>query len=147
MLRTTTEADRFWFPEPYARDQWVRARAASLPPNSRVLDAGAGNCKYRPFFSHCRYETQDFCQYEGPVVVYSQPIDYVCDVAAMPIPPASFDAILCTEVIEHVLEPVKVVQEFARVLKCTWSRITFTAASPSIGINTGCLKQASKSSR
>jgi SAM-dependent methyltransferase len=112
-----TAADRFWFPEPYARDEWVKAQAAKLPPGSRVLDAGAGACKYRPWFSHCQYETQDFCGYEGPVVTYDQRINYVCDVANIPLPSGSFDAVLCTEVIEHVIDPMKVVFELARLLK------------------------------
>ncbi len=117
MNRLTNATDRFWFPEPYARDQWVKMQAAALRPGSRVLDAGAGDSKYRPFFAHCKYETQDFCQYEGQVVTYAQPIDYVCDAADIPLPDASLDAILCTEVIEHVVDPVKVIFEFARLLK------------------------------
>lgn len=91
--------------------------AAALPPGSRVLDAGAGSCKYRSLFKHCRYETQDFCQYEGDLVKYLQPIDYVGDIAHIPVPDATFDAILCTEVLEHVVEPVAVVREFSRLLK------------------------------
>jgi SAM-dependent methyltransferase len=44
-------------------------------------------------------------------------IDYVSDAAAIPVPNASFDAVLCTEVLEHVPDPVAVVQELARVLR------------------------------
>jgi SAM-dependent methyltransferase len=113
----TTARDRFWVPDAWARDQWLSARAAKLPPDSRVLDAGAGSCKYRPFFKHCRYETQDFCQYEGELVQYLQPVDHVCDITQIPLPDASFDVILCAEVLEHVLEPVAVVREFSRLLK------------------------------
>lgn len=110
-------SDRFWHPEPWARDHWVKERAASLAPGSRVLDAGAGASKYRPFFAHCRYETQDFCQYEGDLVKYLQPVDYVCDISSIPMPNGSLDAILCTEVIEHVVDPVAVLREFERLLK------------------------------
>lgn len=112
-----TAKERFWNPEAFARDQWVKAAAAQLAPGSRVLDAGAGASKYRPFFAHCRYETQDFCQYQGPLVKYLQPIDHVCDITQIPLPDASLDALLCTEVFEHVPDPMTVLAEFSRLLK------------------------------
>jgi len=113
----TTRAEKFWCPDALARDEFVRSQAAKLRPGSRVLDAGAGASKYRPFFAHCRYETQDFCQYNGPLVKYLQPIDYVCDISSIPLPDGCLDAIVCTEVLEHVLDPLAVLDEFARLLK------------------------------
>ena len=112
-----TPKDRFFHPDAFLRDQWVKGEAAKLPPGSRVLDAGAGASKYRPFFSHCDYKTQDFCKYEGPLVKYLQPIDYVCEVTAVPLPGGSLDAILCTEVIEHLPNPMAALDEFRRLLK------------------------------
>jgi len=112
-----TRKERFWFPEAWARDGWIKAEAAKLPAGNRVLDAGAGASKYRPFFAHCRYETQDFCQYEGPLVKYVEPIDHVCEITRIPLPEASLDAILCTEVLEHVPNPMAVLNEFSRLLK------------------------------
>ncbi len=82
-----------------------------------MLDAGAGASKYRPFFAHCRYETQDFCQYKGELVKYLQPIDHVCDITNIPLPDASLDAIICTEVFEHVVDPAAVLSEFSRLLR------------------------------
>lgn len=101
------------------RDSWVAVQAATLPAGSRVLDIGAGNCRYRHLFTHCRYETQDFAQlpsheFEGQG--YGQ-IDHVSDITAIPVPDASFDAALCTEVLEHVPDPAAAVREFARILK------------------------------
>ena len=112
-----TKMERFWNREAWTRDQWVKAEAAKLPPGSWVLDAGAGASKYRQLFTHCHYSTQDFCRYEGPLVKYSQPIDYVCDLLEIPLPDASLDAILCTEVLEHVTDAVAVLREFSRLLK------------------------------
>ena len=112
-----TGKERFWCREAWQRDEWIKAEAAKLPAGSRVLDAGAGASKYRPFFGHCDYKTQDFCEYKGPLVSYLQPIDYVCDITKIPLPNASLDAILCTEVLEHVLDPMAVLEEFARLLK------------------------------
>ncbi|HWX18516.1 MAG TPA: class I SAM-dependent methyltransferase [Candidatus Binatia bacterium] len=112
-----TSKERFWNHEAWVRDTWIQAEAAKLPAGSRVLDAGAGASKYRPFFAHCRYETQDFCQYQGKLVKYLQPIDYVCDITRIPLPDGSLDAILCTEVLEHVTDPMAVLTEFARLVK------------------------------
>jgi len=112
-----TRRERFWQPEAYSRDQWIYKHAASLPEGSRVLDAGAGASKYRPYFKHCRYETQDFCQYEGPLVKYTQAIDHVCEITRIPIEDGSLDCILCTEVFEHVVDPLAVLREFRRLLK------------------------------
>ena len=95
----------------------TKAEAAKLKPGSHVLDAGAGASKYRPFFSHCRYMTQDFCNYEGPLVKYLQPVDYVCDITRIPLADGTLDAILCTEVLEHVVNPMAVLAEFSRLLK------------------------------
>lgn len=113
----TTAEERFWHSEALARDQWVKAQAESLAKGCSVLDAGAGASKYRPYFSHCDYKTQDFCKYEGPLVKYLQPIDHVCEITKIPLADNSLDAILCTEVIEHVVDPMAVLSEFHRLLK------------------------------
>jgi SAM-dependent methyltransferase len=112
-----TRKERFWNPEAWQRDEWIKAEAAKFHPGSHVLDAGAGACKYRPFFSHCCYETQDFCQYKGELVKYLQPIDYVGEITRIPLPDCSLDGILCTEVFEHVVDPMAVLAEFSRLLK------------------------------
>jgi SAM-dependent methyltransferase len=109
--------ERLWNYEAWQRDLWVKAEAVKLPAGSRVLDAGAGASKYRVFFSHCRYETQDFCRYDGPLVKYVQPIDHVCEITKIPLPDGSLDAILCTEVLEHVADPMAVLAEFGRLVK------------------------------
>ena len=101
------------------RDRWVAAQAASLPAGARVLDMGAGSCPYRPLFAHCRYQTQDFTGLGDDQLRhggYGQ-IYYHCDIASVPVADGEFDAILCTEVLEHVAQPIKVVQEMARILK------------------------------
>lgn len=104
---------------PVNRDRWVAGQAASLPAGARVLDMGAGSCPYRPLFAHCRYETQDFAGLANDQLRHGRygEIDYRCDAASVPVADGVFDAILCTEVLEHVPEPIKVIQEMARILK------------------------------
>jgi SAM-dependent methyltransferase len=75
-----------------------------------------GASKYRPFFP-IAVPNQDFCQYQGTAVRYLEPIDYVCDITRIPLPDGSLDAIVCTEVFEHVVNPMAVLAEFSRLLK------------------------------
>lgn len=101
------------------RDRWVADQAVRLPAGSRVLDVGAGSCPYRLLFAHCEYRAQDFTALEGEQLRhggYGQ-IDYVCDATAIPVADGSFDAILCTEMLEHVPDPVAVISECARLLR------------------------------
>jgi SAM-dependent methyltransferase len=105
------------------RDRWVESVAARLPHDARVLDVGAGECRYAAWFTHCRYETHDFCAYAGTPAGalrdtwrYGQ-IDHVSDITAIPVADGGFDAVLCTEVLEHVPEPAGAIREFARILR------------------------------
>jgi SAM-dependent methyltransferase len=104
----------------YERDKWVASQAASIVSGSRVLDVGAGSCPYRSLFAHCDYKTHDFGRLQPGQLLgrkeYGE-IDYVSDILSIPVPDASFDAILCTEVLEHVPRPDKALREFARILR------------------------------
>jgi len=103
------------------RDAWVARNAALIAPGSRVLDVGAGAAQYRPLFAHCEYKTQD----SGRLTVAQAgwagagygDIDYVSDISAIPVPDGSFDAVLCTEVLEHVPEPIDAMREISRILR------------------------------
>jgi SAM-dependent methyltransferase len=44
-------------------------------------------------------------------------IDYLCNATDIPVEDGAFDVVLCTEVLEHVPEPARVVCEMSRVLR------------------------------
>lgn len=107
----------------YWRDEWVAQKAASLPAGARVLDAGAGQCQYKHLFAHTNYQSQDFAQYggteQGPLqeTWNYAPLDYVCDITQIPVDEGTFDAVICTEVLEHVPDPISAVKELCRVTR------------------------------
>lgn len=108
-----------------ARIEWVSRALQRLPKGARILDAGAGEGRFKPFCAHLEYVSQDFAQYDGTgdgvglqMGSWDQShLDLVCDITAIPEPDASFDAILCTEVLEHLPAPLLALQEFARLLR------------------------------
>lgn len=108
-----------------ARDAWLTATLAEIPAGGVLLDAGAGEGKYRSLCSHLTYVSQDFAQYDGQgdgaalqTGQWDQSqLDIVSDIVSIPRPDASFDAILCVEVLEHLPRPAEALAELARLLK------------------------------
>ncbi len=106
------------------RDAWVAEALAALPAGARLLDAGAGECQYKKHCAHLKYVAQDIAVYDGKGDAglqtgswdFSQ-IDIVSDILDIPEPDASFDAVLCTEVLEHLPDPVRALDEMARLLR------------------------------
>ncbi|MDD5438188.1 MAG: class I SAM-dependent methyltransferase [Patescibacteria group bacterium] len=79
----------------------------------RVLDLGAGDVlRYKDLFKQAdQYLTQDHREAAN----YKH--DFVCDASRVPAPDASFDVIICTQVLEHVPNPFLVMEEAARLLR------------------------------
>jgi len=102
-------------------DREIESFGKSLPEGSLVLDAGAGKQAYRGKFAHCRYEAADF---EKVDKTYAKST-YVCDIKAIPVEDGRFDAILFTQVMEHLPDPQAAAREFHRVLK-PGGRILYT---------------------
>ena len=107
------------------RNQWIKKELVRLPPGGKLLDAGAGECKWKNECSHLIYISQDFCQYTGHGDEKglqtgewdTGQIDIVSDIVDIPVPDGEFDAVLCSEVLEHVPDPAFAVKELARVTK------------------------------
>src|ERR1035441_8959759 len=107
------------------RIEWLSRTIQAIPAGKRLLDAGAGELRNRPLCAHLDYVSQDLCQYEGAGdgkalqmgTWDTSMIDIVSDIVAIPAPDASFDVILCTEVLEHLPDPAAALREFSRLLK------------------------------
>lgn len=108
------------------RENWIEETLNKIPPGSRILDAGAGQLRYKHLCSHLDYVSQDFVKYDGigdrsglhpEEWNQSGLIDIVSNITSIPEPNASFDAILCVEVLEHLPEPINAIQEFIRLLR------------------------------
>ncbi len=102
------------------RDQWLTNHASNISDGAKVLDIGAGGCPHREKFNHCEYFTQDFTQLADSQIQNQEgygKIDFVSDITEIPVPDKSYDVILCTEVIEHIPDPISAIKEISRILK------------------------------
>lgn len=90
---------------------FVAEQARRLSVGARVLDVGAGDAPYREIFATQRYVTVDHAQ-----TLHAGRADIVASADAIPVESASFEAVLCTQVLEHVPEPLGVLRELRRIL-------------------------------
>lgn len=107
------------------RIKWLEQALQQVPEGSRILDAGAGEQRFKHFCAHLKYVAQDFGKYDGKgdnsglqSGSWDQSkLDIICDITAVPEPDASFDAIMCVEVFEHLPNPILALEEFSRLLR------------------------------
>ena len=83
---------------------WLRAEAAG---DARVLDVGAGDRPYRELFP-------DAVTFDLP---HNTQADLHGEIGAIPVEDASFDVVLCLQVLEHVPDPAAAVRELHRVVR------------------------------
>jgi len=125
------------------RRDFVKHEVSSLSKGSSILDAGCGSQQFKHFCSHLNYKAQDFGKYtiddkkmigggvgigEGKNKYKYGKLDYVGDIWEIDEKDQVFDAILCTEVFEHIAYPIETVKEFSRLLKKD-GRLILTAPS------------------
>lgn len=107
------------------REAWLKRVLSSFPNGLRILDAGAGECQYQKYCTHLEYVSQDFAQYDGVgnneglqmKKWDNSKLNIISDIVDIPVESESFDIVMCTEVLEHVPDPVAALKELNRVLK------------------------------
>jgi len=107
------------------REKWLKKILRSIPKGSSIIDVGAGELGYKQYCRHLEYTSQDFCQYDGSGnseglqtgEFDTSKIDIVSDITEIPVEAESFDAVMCIEVLEHVPDPVRAIEEMSRILK------------------------------
>jgi SAM-dependent methyltransferase len=92
--------------------EFVAQQARMLAPDARVIDIGAGDAPYRELFAAQSYVTLD--HEETP---HTGAVDLLGSAESIPTEAGAFDVVLCTQVLEHVAEPLAALSEFHRVLK------------------------------
>ena len=121
---------KFYLDNSHARELFIRSAVAKIPSGMKLLDAGAGDQKYRKFCSHLEYQAQDFGEYRtdqkrmlgssglGGISGYEYGLmDFTGDIWKIDVKNETFDAVLCTEVLEHVPYPIETIKELSRILK------------------------------
>lgn len=107
------------------KEKWVQQFLRDLPSAARLLDVGAGTQKYRQYASHINYVSQDSCQYDGSAYTGvnearnwdTSGIDIISDILEIPVDNNSFDAIICTDVLEHVPNAYDACKELRRIVR------------------------------
>lgn len=121
------------------RENWIRKVLSDIPKGYNILDAGAGDQHHKPWCSHLKYISQDLANYDGKgnsaglqtgTYDYGK-LDIISDIISIPLKSESFEAVLCSEVLEHVLHPEKAIEEMSRLIK-KGGRLILTAPFSSL---------------
>ena len=92
---------------------WREIAAASTDLSGRLLDVGCGSQPYRSLFAAHAYTGLDI---DSPRTRQLAVADAFYDGHRFPFDDASFDAVLCNQVFEHVFNPAEFLAEIRRVM-------------------------------
>lgn len=93
----------------------VRAFARTIGTDKKILDVGCGIKPYQDLF-----KTNDYVGIEvrgGGHLDGAKSADHFFNGKDIPFPDNSFDVIICSEVLEHAIEPEYLLREMTRVLR------------------------------
>ena len=107
------------------KKEWIIGKLNLIPEGKTILDAGAGEQQYKPYCRHLKYISQDFGEYDSNSGEGGLPspkwdtseCDIICDIIDIPLENESVDIVLCSEVFEHLKNPILALKEFSRLLK------------------------------
>ncbi len=121
-LAPTTPARRFLYGIRLLLDLQTNSierhlHAALAGFHGRLLDVGCGNSPFRHLLDAAATQYQGVDVPAAADFGYHNPDTVYYDGRVLPFPDASFDAVLCTEVIEHIPDPTESIREMHRVLK------------------------------
>lgn len=85
-----------------------------LGGEGRMLDVGAGLKPYAPVYS--RYFSECI-SIDVPYSLHDLDVDFYGPADNLPFEDATYDCVLCTEVLEHLPDPLAAMREISRVLK------------------------------
>ncbi len=95
--------------------RWLQAQARELHERLggpyRLLDIGCGQKPYYPFFEPYASEYVGLDVVDNPMAELKGPVE------ALPVEDASFDVVLCAQVLEHCDDPRQAVRELRRVVR------------------------------
>lgn len=99
----------------HARRGLYREIARAAPQlDGRVLDVGCGYKPYRHLFQCREYVGLEIDSTESRA---RKQADFFYDGNRFPFPDGTFDGVICNQVLEHVFEPKRFLDEIGRVLK------------------------------
>jgi SAM-dependent methyltransferase len=104
--------DSFWLrtdAENWSISRFIKTAASQIPESSLIFDAGAGSSPYLRYLHRHRYQSSD--------IQPGNNVTFVADLHHLPISDRRYDAVICTQVLEHVQYPQKVLDELFRVLR------------------------------
>ena len=114
--------DKYLSRTPFHSGYWVRTRLdEAIASHAKfahglLLDVGCGMKPYEKLFSPF-VDGYFGLEYSPESGYLGNKADFCGDAAFLPLANEIVDTILCTEVMEHVADPEKTIEEFARVLR------------------------------